>query len=189
MKQFQKNLTKTVAAAGVMTALAVVLTTIHFPLVPAAPFLEYDPADIPIFLSTIIFGPWVGLGETIAASVIQGLTVSAASGVYGILMHVIATGSYVIVLGLITRKNKKKKNILLGMAAAVLTWCAVMIPANLLITPIFTGMARSVIWNDLMPFILLFNLLKSVINSVLAFLLFTLLKSTIGRFVSVYPIK
>ena len=49
----EKTSEKTIVIArlGVMAALSVVLAALfHFPLFPAASFLEYDPADIPILL-------------------------------------------------------------------------------------------------------------------------------------------
>ena len=77
---------------AVLIALSVVLVWfVRFPIFPAAPYLEYDPADIPILIGTFAFGPLAGIAITVVASVIQGLTVSASSGVYGVLMHVIAT--------------------------------------------------------------------------------------------------
>ncbi|MFQ9412551.1 MAG: hypothetical protein ACLR1T_18100 [Evtepia gabavorous] len=33
---------------------------IHFPIFPAASFLEYDPADIPILIGTFAYGPLAG---------------------------------------------------------------------------------------------------------------------------------
>ena len=50
--------TRKLTTLAMLAALAIVLVAlIHFPLVPAAPFLEYDPADIPIFIGTFLFGP------------------------------------------------------------------------------------------------------------------------------------
>ncbi|NCA78552.1 MAG: ECF transporter S component, partial [Alphaproteobacteria bacterium] len=81
------------AKMGMLVAISVVLVYfIHFPIFPAVPFLEYDPADISILIGTFAFGPLAGLGLTVVTSVVQGLTVSAHSGAYGIIMHIIATG-------------------------------------------------------------------------------------------------
>ena len=80
--------TRKLTTLAMLAALAIVLVAlIHFPLVPAAPFLEYDPADIPIFIGTFLFGPAAGLALTAVVCVIQGVTVSAASGPIGIIMH------------------------------------------------------------------------------------------------------
>ena len=92
--------TRKLTTLAMLAALAIVLVAlIHFPLVPAAPFLEYDPADIPIFIGTFLFGPAAGLALTAVVCVIQGVTVSAASGPIGIIMHFLATGTFVLLAG------------------------------------------------------------------------------------------
>lgn len=165
--------TSTLAKLGILAAVSVVLVAIvHFPLIPAAAFLEYDPADIPILLGTFALGPAAGILLTLVASVIQGLTVSAASGWYGILMHVIATGTYVLVAGNIYKAHKTKKQAILALVCGTLAMAAVMIPANLFITPIFMGAPRSAVAAMLPTAIIPFNLLKAGINSVITFLLY-----------------
>ena len=71
--------TKQITTLGVMSALSIVLMILIRIPFPTAPFLEYDPADIPILISTFLFGPWWGLLMTAAVSVIQGITVSSSS--------------------------------------------------------------------------------------------------------------
>ena len=93
----QKSTVK-LAKMGMLVAISIVLVAIiHFPIFPAVAFLEYDPADIPILIGTFAFGPVAGLLLTIVTAVVQGVTVSAQSGLYGILMHIIATGAFVLV--------------------------------------------------------------------------------------------
>lgn len=97
--------TRKLTTLAMLAALAIVLVAlIHFPLVPAAPFLEYDPADIPIFIGTFLFGPAAGLALTAVVCVIQGVTVSAASGPIGIIMHFLATGTFVLLAGNLYRR-------------------------------------------------------------------------------------
>ena len=57
---------------------------------------------------------------TVVTSVIQGLTVSAQSGPYGIIMHIIATGTFVLVAGLIYRNHKSKKKAIIALIAGAL---------------------------------------------------------------------
>ena len=165
--------TNTLAKLGILAAISVVLVAIvHFPLIPAAAFLEYDPADVPILLGTCALGPAAGLLLTVVASVLQGVTVSASSGWYGILMHVIATGTYVLVAGNIYKAHKTKKQAILALICGTLAMAAVMVPANLLITPIFMGAPRAAVAAMIPTAILPFNLLKAGINSVITFLLY-----------------
>ena len=108
---------------GAMVAISVALVyLIHFPIFPAVAFLEYDPADIPILIGTFAFGPLAGLALTVVTSVIQGLTVSSGSGLYGILMHVIATGMLVIVSGSIYGRKKTKNMAVVSLSAVWLPW-------------------------------------------------------------------
>ncbi|HRV34069.1 MAG TPA: ECF transporter S component, partial [Anaerovoracaceae bacterium] len=45
--------TRNLAKLGILAAISIVLVAlIHFPVFAAAPFLEYDPADIPIIIGT-----------------------------------------------------------------------------------------------------------------------------------------
>jgi len=107
---------KKLVKMGMLIAISIALVyLIHFPIFPAVPFMEYDPADIPILLGTFAFGTVGGLVLTIITSIIQGVTVSANSGVYGIIMHIIATGALTVVAGRIYETHKTKKRAIIGM--------------------------------------------------------------------------
>ena len=89
----QAKTTKLAKMAMLVAVSIVLVALIHFPIFPAVAFLEYDPADIPILIGTFAFGPVAGILLTVVTSVLQGVTVSAASGAYGIIMHIIAPRS------------------------------------------------------------------------------------------------
>ena len=74
-----EQIRKLVVMALLVAVSVVLIYAIHFPLIPAASFLEYDPADIPILIGALAYGPAAGVMLTVVASVIQGLTVSASS--------------------------------------------------------------------------------------------------------------
>ncbi|MBE5761325.1 MAG: ECF transporter S component [Clostridiales bacterium] len=178
----------TLTSMGIFAAISIVLVAfIHFPLFPAAAFLEYDPADIPILICTLLFGPWWGLGMTVIVSLVQGMTVSAQSGIYGILMHIIATGTYVIVCGLIAHKNRENYvRVIIALIAGTIAMVAVMGVANVLITPHFMGTTRDVVLKMLVPAILPFNLLKAGINSVFSAIIYRLISPQIKKVTQKY---
>ena len=166
---------------GVMVAISVALVyLIHFPIFPAVAFLEYDPADIPILIGTFAFGPLAGLVLTIVTSVIQGLTVSSGSGLYGILMHVIATGVLVIVSGSIYSRKKTKTMAVVSLLCGITTMAVVMMGANMVITPLFMGVPAEAVWS-LMPFIVGFNLIKAGINGGVTFILYKRIANFLRR--------
>ena len=169
------------AKMGMLVAISVVLVYfIHFPIFPAVAFLEYDPADIPILVGTFAFGPVAGVLLTIVTSVVQGVTVSAASGAYGIIMHIIATSVLVIVAGVIYKFNKTRKGAVIALICGTAAMAVVMIGANLIITPLFMGVPRSMVW-DLMPFIVGFNAIKAGINSILTSFLYKRISGFLHR--------
>jgi len=169
------------AKMGMLVAISIVLVYfIHFPIFPVVAFLEYDPADISILIGAFAFGPVAGIMLTVVTSVIQGLTVSSASGVYGIIMHIIATSTLVAVAGTIYTKKKTKQTALIGLCAGVVAMTVVMVGANLIITPLFMTVPRSVVW-DLMPFIAGFNAIKAGINSVVTFILYKKISGFLHR--------
>lgn len=167
----QTKTTKLAKMAMLVAISIVLLALIRFPIFPAVAFLEYDPADIPILIGTFAFGPLAGILLTVVTSVLQGLTVSSASGAYGIIMHIIATCTLVIVAGLIYNREKTKKHAVIGLICGTLAMAVVMACANMVITPLFMGVPASAVWS-LMPFIVGFNLIKAGINSLVTFLLY-----------------
>lgn len=165
---------------AMLAALSIVLVwLIHFPIFPAAAYLEYDPADIPILVGTFAFGPMAGLLITIVAAVIQGLTVSAGSGFYGIIMHVAATGTFVLTAGFIYRHKKTRGSAAVGLACGVLAMAVVMAAANLVITPLFLGVPVSAVKGMILPIIIPFNLIKAGINAVVTFVVY----KAVSRFI------
>ena len=200
LNKTQKQVLK-ITLAGVFSALSVVLALlIHFPIFPPVPFLEYDPADVTIYLMTIVLGPAYGIGMTVAVSVIQGLTVSSASGWVGIVMHIVATGSFVAAESVVlwfakkmrANANENEKRVAplvssLGAAVSIVAGVAavtgVMALWNLFLTPFFMGIPRSAVL-ELYPYIIAFNVIKPLINGVVAFALY----KAAGRIIVKYEI-
>lgn len=186
MKTSRKNETKRLAALGVFTALSVILVAlVHFPIFPAVSFLEYDPADIPILIVGFAFGPTAGLIVTAVAALIQGFTVSAASGIYGVIMHLLATGVYVLVSSLIYRRHRTRGGAAAALAFGTLAMVVMMFFANLVVTTYFMMGAvsgetiRALM--GFMPFILLFNLIKAGVNGLVTFIIYKSISRLFGR--------
>jgi len=168
---------KKITTMAMFAAISIVLVTlIHFPIFPMAPYLEYDPADIPIFITTFLFGPLSGLVLTFIVCVIQGITVSFNSGPIGIAMHFVATGSFVLVAGLIYKYKSNAKGLIIGSICGVLVMTMMMVLWNLILTPIYTGFPRQAILDIMWPAIIPFNLIKATSNAIMAAAVFKILE-------------
>ena len=72
------NKTVRLAKLAMMVAISCVLVVLIRIPFPPAPFLEYDPADVPIYITTFAFGPGAGLLVTLIVSVIQAFVLGGA---------------------------------------------------------------------------------------------------------------
>lgn len=177
-KATNKKAVDRIVKLGLLAAMGVLLSAvIRFPIFPAAPFLEYDMADVPILIGTFLYGPWWGLLLTAVVSILQGMTVSASSGWIGILMHFIATGGFVLIAGMVYRHNRTLKGALTALICGAQEMVLLMIPLNFLFTGYFMGTPQTVILDMLFPVIIPFNAIKAGINAVVTLLVY----KTVGR--------
>jgi len=171
--------TRKLTTIAMLSAVAAVLITlIHFPLFPSAAFLQYDPADVAILIGGFAYGPVAGIIITVLASFIEAF-ILGQDGVYGFLMHVIASGAMVAVAAVIYRFKHTRMGGLIALIAGAITRGLIMMPANHFITPHFMGAPTAVVDAMLIPTILPFNLLVGVINGAITFAVY----KTVSRYV------
>ncbi len=184
MKNKSTNTVIKTAIMAMLTAVSIVLIyVIKFPLIPAAPFLEYDAADVPVLIGSMLLGPVHGLVILLAVCLIQALTVSASSGIIGFFMHFIASAVLVLTASLIYKKKKTAKGLIIGLIAGSIAMTIVMIPLNLVFTGIFMGRGVEEVVKMLIPAIIPFNLLKAGINSAITFAVFTPISQILKKYV------
>lgn len=172
--------TKQLTQMAVLAAMSILLVyLIHLPILPAVPYMEYDPADIPIFIGTFMFGPVGGLILTGVVCALQGITVSSSSGIIGILMHFFATGSFVLVAGNIYKKMRTRKGALIALGLGGVTMTITMAIWNLIFTPIFLGMPIEAV-TAVMPWIVLFNIIKASVNGGVTFVVYKSVSKVLG---------
>ncbi len=171
-KSTKSTNTRKTVALGLLGAISIVLVMVaHFPIFPAVAFLEYDPADVPIIIATFAFGPLSGFLLTTVVSILQGITVSSASGVVGIIMHIFSTGSYCLAGGVVYKHNKTKKGAVIALILGTIASVIAMSLWNLIVTPRYLGIPTAAII-ELMPWIVLFNIIKSSVNSLIAYFVY-----------------
>lgn len=186
--------TKRIAGMALMSALSIILVTlIHFPIFPATPFLEYDACDIPIMFATLIYGPSAGLIITIIVSIIQGVTVSVQSGPIGIIMHILATGSFVLTCGNLFKFFKKINfnqiaSLAISTIVGSLAWLVVMVAFNLAITPLYMKVPFEQLIKLMLPYIIPFNLIKAIVNGTIGAILYIPLHKAVAIYLDEKPI-
>ncbi len=168
-----KLTTRKLVLMALLIAVSIALVYIvRFPIFPAAPYLEYDPADIPILIGAFAFGPVAGIIIAVIACAVQALTVSAAGGIYGFIMHLIATSTLVVVASTIYRVRHTRTGAVIGLASGTIAMAGIMMVANHFVTPFYTGAPTEAIDAMLLPIIMPFNLIKAGANSIITFLVY-----------------
>jgi riboflavin transporter FmnP len=144
---------------------------IHFPILPQAPFLLYDPGNVFLLIGSFKLGPKIGVLMCFITAILFAL-ITGQGGPYGALMNFLATGTLIFVSSQIYLLNHTKRGAILGMILGTLAMTLIMIPANLIITPFYLGVERGIVIKMLIPAIIPFNLLKGIISGFLTFILY-----------------
>jgi len=174
---------KRLCQLAMLAAISIVLVFfVRFPILPAAPFLEYTPAEVPIMFAAFLFGPISAFMMAVVVAFIQGFTVSAHSGIIGIAMNILSTGSFLLAFGLVYRGDKTIKRAVIAIIAGVIATTAAMAWWNIIVTPIFMGVPRPVVISMILPVFVPFNLIRAGVNSLMAFLLWKTFAPILKRY-------
>ena len=170
--------TKKLVMIAMFSALAYV-TTVICKLIPAvAGFLSLEIKDAVIVLCSLMFGPVSGLIIAVLVPMIELFTISA-TGWYGLIMNVLSSATFAFVVGSLYKNKRTLKGAIIALVSGVFSVTAVMMLANLFITPLYLrymiGIPNASMGYvaDMIPTILLpFNLTKAVLNMALVLLFY-----------------
>ena len=166
MKENRLNL-KRMSVTAMFCALAFVLTYIKIPVA----FLSLEIKDSMIVLCTLLFGPVSGLVIAILVPLLE-LVTHSSTGVYGLVMNILSSVTFSMVTGLIYKYKKSFYGAIVGLVSGVFAVTAVMIAANLLITPYYMGVSMQEVAVLIPKMLLPFNLVKATLNAAVVLLLY-----------------
>ena len=157
--------TKQLVTMALMCAVSAILMFIQIPLIPAAPFLTYDPSLVPAMVSGFIYGPGSGVAVGIAAIAIHALT---TGDWVGALMNIVATIFFILPAALIGRRTGTLAGRIAGLAAGVVLATVASVVSNLTIGVWFWYGSADAILPLMVPAVIPFNLAKTILNAVLS---------------------
>ena len=134
-------------------------------------FLSFDAKDAVITVASFIYGP-------ISAAIMSFITAFlefisfGGTGPYGALMDFVSTFSFTFTASLIYKYRRTLFGALISLGTASVVYVAVMMVANLLITPLYMGVSTSAV-KELIPTMLLpFNIAKALMNSAIVMFMY-----------------
>ena len=147
-------------------------------------FLTFDIKDAVITVAAMIYGPIAGGAIALLVSLIEMITISDTQ-FWGFLMNFLSSAIFACTAGAIYRYMPRIKRSLygaiIGLFASVLLTTGMMMPLNMLITPLYTGASVGFII-ELIPTLLLpFNFIKSVMNAALVLIIYKPISTALKR--------
>lgn len=171
------NNIKKITVIAVLCAIAYLVSFI-FPF--KVSFLTFDLKDAIIAISALMYGPIAGLVSSVIVPFLEFITTSE-TGIYGLIMNFLSSAAFSVTAGIIYKYRRSFSGAILSMCASVLAVTAIMLLANMFITPYYMGVERGMVV-ELIPSLLLpFNLIKSVINASLTLLIYKPITAAFGR--------
>ena len=163
------NQTRKITTIGMLCAVTYVIMAVG--RIPVVMFLKYDPSDVIVTLGGLIWGPMTSCIVSVVVASVEMVTVSS-TGILGCIMNIVQTVSFACTASAIYRKKRTMSGAVIGLSAGCITSVLLMMLWNYLITPLYMGYSREAVAELLLPVFLPFNLLKSVLNAALTFVLY-----------------
>ena len=173
----RREATRRMVMIGMFCAMAyVVMLLLHIKV----SFLTLDVKDAVITLCGLYFGPVSALIISLIVPLLELATVSD-TGFYGLIMNALGSVSFSVTASLIYKYKKTLWGAVLALASGAAAMVAVMLLANLFITPYYMGVTVETV-RGLIPTLLLpFNLLKATVNVGLVLLLYKSLSRVLRK--------
>ncbi len=150
---------------SLLSAIAVILMYIDFPVIPIFPWLKIDLSDVPALMGAFAFGPLAGVIIELMKNLLILIVKGTGTGFVGEFANFLVGVALVWPAALVYKKNKTKKTAILGMVLGVLCIEVVGILANVYLLLLAYGMAMSKA--ELMQYVTVglipFNGIKSIL--------------------------
>ncbi len=134
-------------------------------------FLTFDFKDAILTVIAFLYGPVYAVASSVLVAAIEFLSVSD-TGVYGFIMNALSSAVFTATCGIIYKYRRTLTGAVFGSIAAVLSMTAVMLVANIFITPFYMGVARSDVAAMIPSLLLPFNIIKGVVNAAITMIIY-----------------
>ena len=134
--------TKFIANVAILSAVAFVLMMFDFPLLFIAPsFYKLDFSEVSVLIGGFAFGPWAAVLIEAVKIILKLLFKPTETMFVGELANFIIGIAFTVPAAIIYRKEKSKKNALLGMIQGTLVMVVVGILANYIgLLPLYSNL-------------------------------------------------
>lgn len=138
-------------------------------------FLSFEIKDTVITLAAMLFGPWTGVAISFVVALMEMLSFSG-TGPIGALMNFVSSAVFSACASTVYIYfpviKKKISGAVVGLITAVIAVTVVMIPMNLIFTPLYQNVPVEVVKSMILPLLMPFNAIKATLNASLVMMLY-----------------
>lgn len=153
---------------GIFAALAIVISFLTSFI--KVGFLSLDAGDIVIILGSFIYGPVAGIIMSLISSLFSFLY--SGTGIWGFIMDFASSAAFAFIASFIYFRKKNFNFAIIGIYSSVIAVTAIMMPLNILITPLYTGATSEYVITLIPTMLLPFNFAKCLFNGGAVLLLY-----------------
>lgn len=168
---------------SLLSAIAIILMYLEFPIIPAFGWLKMDFSDVPALMGAFAFGPLAGVVIEGLKNILILVVKGTQSGFVGELANFIMGVALILPASIIYERNKTKKSAIIGMiVGAVCIQVAAILANTYLLLPAFGMKMTGEALKDYILFGLLpINGIKALSVSVITFVLYKKLSVSVFK--------
>ncbi len=143
-------------------------------------FLTFDLKDAILTVIAFLYGPIYAVVSSVLVAVIEFMSVSD-TGVYGLIMNALSSAVFTATCGIVYKYRRTLTGAVFGSVCAVFAMVAVMMVANIFITPFYMGVARSEVAALIPTLLLPFNFIKGIVNAAITMIIYKPITSALKK--------
>lgn len=172
---------KKLAVVAMFIALAVGTSYVEFPVFPSVPFLKLDFSFAVMLIAAYMFGALSGEVIIVVFTLIK-LPFSQTMMV-GELANFVMAEFFVVMPSLVYKYRRRLSTVIVSLFVATVIISAVALFTNrFMLFPLYVGDGAAEFFSGVWYFVLCFNLIKGVANSVVAVALYKRLKKILNKY-------
>ena len=176
-----EKMTEKIKRMTMIAMLAALSYVFHFIHIPVA-FLNLYFKDVIMAIGGMYFGSIAGAVLSILVTILEYPT--SETGIYGLIMNIISSGTFVIVASLVYKFKKTMSGAVIALCSAVFSMVAMMMVANLFVTPYYmshAGITQQTVITLIPTLLLPFNAVKAILNAALTLCLYKPITTVIKK--------
>ena len=143
-------------------------------------FLTFDFKDSILTIISFLYGPLYGVAAALIVATLEFITISD-TGLYGLIMNALSSATFTFTCSTIYKYRRTLLGAVIGSISSVFSMTAIMLVANIFITPLYMGVSRSDVAAMILPLLLPFNLMKGIVNASITMVIYKPTVSTLKK--------